>query len=58
MAGEEAKQVESLDPEKAKKLLRSLLDGLQMTDKILVQVTARCRLPMHALLYHAPPSSG
>ena len=44
MAGEEAKQVESLDPEKAKTLLRSLLDGLQMTDKILVQVSACRRL--------------
>ena len=38
VAGDDAKRVESLEPEKAKSLLRSLLDGLQMTDKILIQV--------------------
>ena len=38
VAGEDAKRVQELDVEQARKLLGSLLDGLGLTDKILLQV--------------------
>ena len=37
VAGEDAKRVQELDAERAKSLLSSLLDGLGITDKILLQ---------------------
>ena len=48
VAGEDAKRVQELDLDRARALLGSLLDGLGLTDKILVQVrppgAARCLL--------------
>ena len=53
VAGEDAKQIESLEPEKAKSLLRSLLDGLQMTDKQLIQAGTCRRSAEFTLFRHS-----
>ena len=52
VAGEDAQRVQELEPERARTLLGSLLNGLQMTDRILLQVGRPAVLPIVCVLMH------